>query len=83
MVTLCNRHGEEMTTIIINALWGILCWLCYKIGWQTGVGDGTWVTLHELNKQKIIHIDPKTEEIRPGNARKQHMDQIINKVNTD
>ena len=83
MVTLCNCHGEEMTTIIINALWGILCWLCYKIGWQTGVGDGTYVTLHELNKQKIIHIDPKTEEIRPGTARKQSMEDVINKVSSD
>lgn len=83
MVTLCNCHGEEMTTFIINALWGILCWLCYKIGWQTGVGDGTYVTLHELNKQKIIHIDPKTEEIRPGTARKQSMEDVINKVSSD
>jgi hypothetical protein len=72
-----------MTTIIIYALWALLCWLCYKIGWQTGVGDGTYVTLTELNKQKIIHIDPKTEEIRPGTARKQHMEDVINKVNSD
>ena len=83
MVTLCDRHGEKMTTTIIYLLWAILCWLCYKIGWQTGVGDGTYVTLHELNKQKIIHIDPKTEEIRPGNARKQSMEQVINKVSSD
>ena len=83
MVTLCDRHGEEMTTIIIYALWAVLCWLCYKIGWQTGVGDGTYVTLHELNKQKIIHIDPKTEEIRPGSARKKHMEDVINSVNSD
>jgi hypothetical protein len=47
------------------------------------VGDGTYVTLTELNKQKIIHIDPKTEEIRPGTARKQHMEDVIEKVNFD
>jgi hypothetical protein len=72
-----------MTTTIIYLLWALLCWLCYNIGWQNGVGDGTYVTLHELNKQKIIHIDPKTEEIRPGTARKQTMEQVINKVNSD
>jgi hypothetical protein len=72
-----------MTNFIIYALWAVLCWLCYKIGWQTGVGDGTYVTLTELNKQKIIHIDPKTEEIRPGTARKQHMGDVIEKVNFD
>ena len=83
MVTLCNRHGEKMTTFFIYVLWAVLCWLCYKIGWQTGVGDGTYVTLHELNKQKIIHIDPKTEEIRPGTARKQSMEDVINKVSSD
>jgi hypothetical protein len=47
------------------------------------VGDGTYVTLTELNKQKIIHIDPKTEEIRPGSARKQSMEDVINKVSSD
>ena len=83
MVTLCNCHGEEMTTLIIYALWAVLCWLCYKIGWQTGVGDGTYVTLTELNKQKIIHIDPTTEEIRPGTARKQHMEDVIDRLNSD
>jgi len=83
MVTLCNCHGEKMTNFIIYALWAVLCWLCYKIGWQTGVGDGTYVTLTELNKQKIIHIDPKTEEIRPGTARKQHMEDVIDRLNSD
>ena len=83
MVTLCNCHGEKMTTLMIYALWAVLCWLCYKIGWQTGVGDGTWVTLQELRKQKIIHIDPKTEEIRPGTARKQHMEDVIDRLNSD
>jgi len=83
MVTTCNRHGEKMITTMIYLLWAILCWLCYKIGWQTGIGDGTYVTLHELSKQKIIHIDPKTEEIRPGTARKQTMEHLIKKVNSD
>jgi hypothetical protein len=68
---------------MIYVLWAVLCWLCYKIGWQTGIGDGTWITLTELNKQKIIHIDPKTEEIQPGTARKQHMEQVVNKVGSD
>lgn len=83
MVTLCNRHGEKMTTTIIYLLWALLCWLCYKIGWQTGIGDGTWVTLHELSRQKIIHIDPKTEAISPGTARKQTMEQLIKKVDVE
>ena len=84
MVALCNRHGEEkMITTIIYLLWALLCILCYKIGWRTGVGDGTWVTLHELTKQKIIIIDPKTEAISPGTARKQSMEEIIKKVGND
>jgi hypothetical protein len=72
-----------MITAMIYLLWALLCWLCYSIGWRTGVGDGTYVTLHELNKQHIISIDPKTEEIRPGNARKQSMDAVIKKVSSD
>lgn len=83
MVTLCNCHGEKMTTTIIYLLWALLCWLCYKIGWQTGVGDGTFVTLHELNKQRIIHIDPKTEAISPGSAPRQTMSEVIDKVKPD
>lgn len=72
-----------MTTTIIYLLWALLCWLCYKIGWQTGIGDGTWVTLKELSRQKIIHIDPKTEVISPGTARKQTMEQLIKKVDVE
>ena len=83
MVTLCNCYGEKMITTICYLLWALLCWLFYKLGWQTGVSDGTWVTLHELNKQRIIHIDPKTEEIQPGTAHKQSIEQVINKVNSD
>jgi hypothetical protein len=60
--------------------WGFIM---YKLGWRIGIGDGTWVTLNELNKQRIIHIDPKTEAISPGTARKQTMDQLIKKVETD
>ncbi len=82
MVTLCNCHGEKMIwiTTIGWIVWGFIM---YKLGWREGVGDGTWVTLQELRKQKIIHIDPKTEAISPGTARKQTMDQLIKKVETD
>lgn len=64
---------------------GWICWgiIMYKLGWRTGIGDGTWVTLNELRKQKIIHIDPKTEAIRPGSAKEQTMDQLIKKVGND
>ena len=72
-----------MITAIIYLLWALLCWLCYTIGWRNGVGDGTYVTLHELNKQRIISIDPKTEAIYPGTAPRQTIDQVINKVGTD
>ena len=72
-----------MITTIIYLLWALLCWLCYNIGWQTGVGDGTYVTLDELRKQRIIHIDPKTEAISPGSAPKQSMDEVIRKVGSD
>jgi len=72
-----------MITAIIYLLWALLCWLCYSIGWRTGVGDGTYVTLHELNKQRIISIDPKTEAISPGTARAQSMDEVIHKVGSD
>jgi hypothetical protein len=82
MVTLCNRHGEKMIWIT-TAGWIVWGFIMYKLGWRTGIGDGTYVTLTELNKQKIIHIDPKTEEISPGSARKQHMEDVVNKVGSD
>ena len=82
MVTLCNRHGEKMIWIT-TAGWIVWGFIMYKLGWRTGIGDGTWVTLQELNKQKIINIDPKTEEISPGSARKQHMEDVVNKVGSD
>lgn len=68
---------------IINIGW--LCWgfLMWKLGWRTGIGDGTWVTLNELRRQKIIHIDPKTEAISPGTAPKQSIDQMIERVDSD
>lgn len=82
MVTLCNRHGEKMIWIT-TAGWIVWGFIMYRLGWRTGIGDGTYVTLTELNKQKIIHIDPKTEEISPGSARKQHMEDVVNKVGSD
>lgn len=82
MVTLCNRHGEKMIWIT-TAGWIVWGFIMYKLGWRTGIGDGTWVTLQELNKQKIIHIDPKTEAISPGTARKQTMAEVVDKVNSD
>jgi hypothetical protein len=63
--------------------WIVWGFIMYRLGWRTGIGDGTYVTLTELNKQKIIHIDPKTEEISPGSARKQHMEDVVNKVGSD
>ena len=82
MVTLCNRHGEKMIWITTTG-WIVWGFIMYRLGWRTGIGDGTYVTLTELNKQKIIHIDPKTEEISPGSARKQHMEDVVNKVGSD
>lgn len=82
MVTLCNRHGEKMIWIT-TAGWIVWGFIMYKLGWRTGIGDGTWVTLQELNKQKIIHIDPKTEAISPGTARKQTMAEVIENVESD
>jgi hypothetical protein len=68
---------------ITTAGWIVWGFIMYKLGWRTGIGDGTWVTLQELNKQKIIHIDPKTEAISPGTARKQTMAEVVDKVNSD
>ena len=82
MVTLCNRHGEKMIWIT-TAGWIVWGFIMYKLGWRTGIGDGTWVTLQELNKQKIINIDPKTEAIYPGTAPRQSINEVIEKVNFD
>ena len=82
MVTLCNRHGEKMIWITTVG-WIVWGFIMYKLGWRTGIGDGTWVTLSELCKQKIIYIDPNTEAISPGTARKQTVAEILKKVKSD
>lgn len=65
---------------IVTAGWIVWGFIMWKLGWRTGIGDGTWVTLNELRRQKIIHIDPKTEAISPGSAPRQTMSELIDKI---
>ena len=61
-------------------IWGVIM---YKLGWRTGVGDGTLVTLQELKKQKIIAVDPKTDAIYPGSAPRQRIADVVEKIRND
>lgn len=63
--------------------WIVWGFIMYKLGWRTGVGDGTWVTLNELRRQKIIAVDPKTDEVYPGTAPRQTVKEIVKKVDVE
>jgi len=77
MVTACNRHGETMTTVMIYALWAVLCWLCYNIGWRSGVAAGTQASLKVLLDEKIIFINNSTHEISPGHGKTMNFQQLV------
>lgn len=68
---------------IVTVGWIVWGFIMYKLGWRTGVADGTWVTLTELKRQRIIAVDPKTDEVYPGTARRQTVQEIVQKVDLD
>lgn len=71
-------------SITLTFIWAILVAVMYVVGRNEGhaqgVADGTLFTLDTLRKQHIIHIDEKTEIIRPGDAIPSTMSQVINRI---
>jgi hypothetical protein len=68
---------------IITLGWIAFGFIMYRLGWQTGIGEGTSFTLFELRRMRIIHIDPKTEAITPGSAPRQTLKKVIDQVKSD
>ena len=56
--------------------WIFVAYLMYEYGLSVGAGRGSLFTLNTLEKMDIIKVDPKTQEIIPGDS-KRTIKQII------